>query len=196
MTPTTEENKQAGDVLQLHIPAFIPKEKIAAPAWTKRVECIIAAASCDLRNGVGNGKSIHAFTIPYNDTPLPVQNIELPVSMPAGSLIVVAVSLTYFVSKKSKQVATDNIGFMPWGLWRRCMFRMRESRLFYGLIGKGSAYGIDFFTSISMLCIFACDAARVIAAHFFGIDICHVAKVSGFVFYDIARSDPFATPIE
>jgi hypothetical protein len=109
-------NKQAGDVLQLHIPAFIPKEKIAAPAWTNRVECIIAAASCDLKNSVGNGNSLHAITIPYNDTPLPVQNIELPVPMPAGSLVVVAVSLTYFVSKKSKQVATDNIAFMPAGI--------------------------------------------------------------------------------
>jgi hypothetical protein len=106
-------NKQAGDVLQLHIPAFIPKEKIAAPARTNRVECTIAAASCNLKNSVGNGNSIYAFTIPYNNTPLPAQNIELPVPMPAGSVVVVAVSLTYFVSKKSKQVATDNIAFMP-----------------------------------------------------------------------------------
>jgi len=36
--------------------------------------------------------------------------------MPAGSLIIVAVFLTYFVSKKSKQVATDNIAFMPSGI--------------------------------------------------------------------------------
>jgi hypothetical protein len=35
--------------------------------------------------------------------------------MPA-SLVVVAVSLTYFVSKKSKQVATDNSAFMPSGI--------------------------------------------------------------------------------
>jgi len=36
--------------------------------------------------------------------------------MPAGSLIIGAVFLTYFVSKKSKQVATDNIAFMPSGI--------------------------------------------------------------------------------
>jgi hypothetical protein len=45
-----------------------------------------------------------------------VQNIQLPVSMPAGSLVVVAVSLTYFVSRKRKLVATDNIAFMPSGI--------------------------------------------------------------------------------
>ena len=109
-------NKQMGDVLQLHIPAFIPKEKIAAPAWTNGIECTIAAASCNLKNSLTNGNSVQAFTIPYNDTLVPAQNIQLPVRMPAGSLVVVAVSLTYFVSKKRRQVATDNIAFMPSGI--------------------------------------------------------------------------------
>lgn len=109
-------NKQAADVLQLHLPAFIPKEKIAAPAWTNRVECTIGAASCDLKNGVGKGNSIQAFTIPYDDWLVPEQNIQLPVPMPAGSLVVVAVSLTYFVSKKRNLVPTENIAFMPSGM--------------------------------------------------------------------------------
>ena len=109
-------NKQTGDVLQLHIPAFIPKEKIAAPAWTNRVECTIAAASCTLKNSLTNGNSVHAFSIPYNDLEIPAQNIQLPVPMPAGSLVVVAVSLTYIVSKKRKLVPTDNIAFMPSGI--------------------------------------------------------------------------------
>jgi hypothetical protein len=89
---------------------------MVAPAWTNRVECTIAAASCNLKNGLSNGNSIHAFTILYNDTLVPPQNIQLPVPMPAGSLVVVAVSLTYFVSRKRKLVATDNIAFMPSGI--------------------------------------------------------------------------------
>jgi hypothetical protein len=109
-------NKQMGDVLQLHIPAFIPKEKIAAPAWTNRIECTIAAASCNLKNSLTNGNSLQAFTIPYNDTLVPAQNIQLPVPLPAGSLVIVAVSLTYFVSKKRRQVPTGNIAFMPSGI--------------------------------------------------------------------------------
>jgi hypothetical protein len=108
--------KQPGDVLQVHIPAFIPKEKMAAPAWTNRVECTLAAASCNLKNRLANGNSIQAFTIPYNDTPVPEQNIQMAVPMPAGSLVIVAVSLTCFVSKKRKQVATGNIAFMPSGV--------------------------------------------------------------------------------
>jgi hypothetical protein len=47
---------------------------------------------------------------------MPAQNIQLPVAMPAGSLVVVAVSLTYFVSKKGKQVPTENSAFMPSGV--------------------------------------------------------------------------------
>ena len=109
-------NQQKEDLLQLHIPAFIPKEKIAAPAWTNVVECTVAAASCSLENSGTNGNSIHAFSIPFNDAEIAAQNILLPVSMPAGSLVVVAVSLRYMVSKKRKQVPTDQIAFMPSGI--------------------------------------------------------------------------------
>lgn len=109
-------NKQIGDVLQLHIPAFIPKEKISAPAWTNRIEGTIVAASCNLKNSLSNGNSVQAFSIPYNNTWVPVQNIQLPVPMPVGSLVIVAVSLTYIVSKKRRQVPTDNIAFRPSGI--------------------------------------------------------------------------------
>jgi len=47
---------------------------------------------------------------------VPAQNIQLPIAMPAGSLVVVAVSLTYFVSKKGKHVPTDQVAFMPSGI--------------------------------------------------------------------------------
>ena len=107
--------KEAG-ILQLHIPAFIPTEKMAAPAWTKHVECTVAAASCNLKDSTGNGNSVHGFTIPYNDTEHPAQTLQLPVAMPPGSLVVVAVSLTYYITKKGKQMATDNVAFMPAGI--------------------------------------------------------------------------------
>jgi hypothetical protein len=103
-------------MLQLHIPAFIPKEKIAAPAWTNRVDCTVVTASCTLKNSLTNGNSVHAFSIPFNNTKMPTQNIQLPVAMPAGSLVVVAVALTYFVSKKGKHVPTDQVAFMPSGI--------------------------------------------------------------------------------
>lgn len=107
--------KEAG-VLQLPIPAFIPTEKMAAPAWTKTVECTVAAASCSLKGGIPDGNSLHAFTILYNDTEMAAQIIPLPIAMPRGSLVVVAVSLTYFVTKKGKPTATGNVAFMPSGV--------------------------------------------------------------------------------
>jgi len=52
-----------------------------------------------------------------NNCPMvPAQNILLPIAMPLGSLVVVAVSLTYFVSKKGKHVPTDQVAFMPSGI--------------------------------------------------------------------------------
>src|SRR5690242_570130 len=99
-------NQQKPNILKLHIPGFVPKEKIAAPAWTKRVECTVAAASCILKAKTANGNSIHAFSIPYDNLEIPAQDIQLLVPMPTGSLVVMAVSLTYYVSKKGKQVPT------------------------------------------------------------------------------------------
>ena len=109
-------NQQKPNILKLHIPAFIPKEKIAAPAWTKRVECTVAAASCILKEKTANGSSIHAFSIPYDNLEIPAQDIQLLVPMPTGSLVVMAVSLTYYVSKKGKQVPTEQVAFMPSGV--------------------------------------------------------------------------------
>ena len=109
-------NQPGGDVLELLIPAFIPKEKISAPAWTNRVECTVVAASCSLQNIVTNAKDTHSFSIRYNEEPIAAQNIRFTVDMRAGSLVVVAVSLTYFVSKNRGQVPTDKIAFMPSGI--------------------------------------------------------------------------------
>lgn len=108
--------REASDVLQLHLPAFIPVEKLAAPAWTHVVECTIAAASCTLKNSIPNGNCLNAFSIPYNDTEIPAQIINLPIVMPPGSLVMVAVSLTCIVSKKRSKVPTNNIAFMPSGI--------------------------------------------------------------------------------
>jgi len=69
--------------------------------------------SCTLQNSIANGNAVHAFTIPYNDTVIPVQTINLQVSMPGGSLVATVVSLTYIVSKKGSRVPTNNIAFMP-----------------------------------------------------------------------------------
>src|SRR5690242_13364661 len=105
-------NQQIGEMLHLHIPAFIPKEKIAAPAWTSRADCTVVAASCNL-NTIANGNCVQTFSIPYDAEPVPAQDIPLHIATPAGSLVVIAVSLTYFVSKKGKQVPTGQTAFMP-----------------------------------------------------------------------------------
>ena len=113
---TLAVTKIADNLIQLHIPAFIPADKIQAPAWTHTVECTIAAAACTLQNTITNGNTTNAFSIPYNSTEIPAQTIDLPLSMPPGSLVVVVVSLTCIVSKKNKLVPTDNIAFMPAGI--------------------------------------------------------------------------------
>ncbi len=104
--------KVSDSLLQLHIPAFIPTDKIAAPARTTSVNCVVVAASCTLQNAVSNGSSEYAFTIPYTNEEIPGQIINLPLDMPQGSLIIVAVSLTCNVAKANYY----NSAFMPSGI--------------------------------------------------------------------------------
>jgi hypothetical protein len=66
-----------------------------------------------IKNKVATGSSVHAFTIPYDDIEIPAQNIQLPFPTPAGSLVMVAVSLTYYVFNKRELAPTNQVAFMP-----------------------------------------------------------------------------------
>lgn len=103
-------------LLQLSVPAFVPVEKIAAPAGTVSVTCTVAAASCTLRNSLSNGDYCCSFNIPYTTEEMPARIVDLPVAMPAGSLVVVAVSLTCMVAGKNKTVPSGNIAFRAAGV--------------------------------------------------------------------------------
>jgi hypothetical protein len=108
---------KAGEgLLQLSLPAFVPVEKMAAPTGTLSVTCNLAAASCTLKNSVPNGNAIHSFSIPYTSEEMRARIIDLPVPMPAGSLVVVALSLTCLVAGKTKTAPSANIAFRPSGI--------------------------------------------------------------------------------
>ena len=101
------------DMLQLHIPAFTPEQGIAAPAHTTLVTCTITAAACTLENGADASNFIKSLSIPYTSIEIPAQIIDLPITTPPGSLLVVAVMLKYTLSKKGRLKPTTNIAFMP-----------------------------------------------------------------------------------
>ncbi len=103
-------------LLQLHLPAFIPANSFAAPAQTNSINCIITTASCALQSGEENGSLTRQFMIPYSTTEIPEQIIKLPIAMPRGSLIIVAVALQYNIGKNGNYKPAAIRAFMPSGI--------------------------------------------------------------------------------
>lgn len=103
-------------LLQLHLPTFIPAKSIDAPASTSNVTFTITAASCALANGEENGCFTRQFTVPYTTAEIPEQIIKLPLSMPQGSLVIVAVALQYGSDINKDLKSHNNISFMSSGV--------------------------------------------------------------------------------
>ncbi len=86
------------DIIEVHIPAFVPTVAIAAPAHTVSVELIITAASCRLIDAASAGNHTIALNIPYNDEMVNTETLSFPVSTKAGSLVVTAAMMNFKLS--------------------------------------------------------------------------------------------------
>jgi hypothetical protein len=96
--------------VEWQIPSFIPTEKISAPVHTVAVMCTAAAACCRLADGQLTSSDSAGFSIPYNDTQQQPTTIALHASTTTGTLLLMAVSLTYVLS--NGKADTRNI-FLP-----------------------------------------------------------------------------------
>ncbi len=104
------------DLLELRIPAFAPVKSISAPAGTVFVKCIIAAAACDVKNGIATGGFSTSLEFNYNEEEVPEQMVSLPLPTPAGSLAVTAILLEYYSAKNGQPQKIANKAFMPAGM--------------------------------------------------------------------------------
>ncbi|MFI5193162.1 MAG: hypothetical protein ACHQD7_03875 [Chitinophagales bacterium] len=101
-------------LLQIKIPAFIPKGSIVAPAHTISVICTIATAVCDTATAIGGSSTELIFN--HNATRIAAQTISIKLPTPDGSLIVTGVSLAYMISKNGIAKKNINKAFMPAGI--------------------------------------------------------------------------------
>lgn len=85
----------ATNLLELHIPAFIPWDTIAAPVHTRQILCSITAASCNILNPIEQGCSYYSFIIPYDNAPVPARIIPLSIPASEGYLSITTVGLQY-----------------------------------------------------------------------------------------------------
>jgi hypothetical protein len=83
------------NLLELHIPAFVPWDTITAPAQTMQIVCSITTASCNVMQPVELGSSHYSFIIPYDNHPLPARVIPLTIPASGGCLSITTVGLQY-----------------------------------------------------------------------------------------------------
>ncbi|HEY2348179.1 MAG TPA: hypothetical protein VGH64_04140 [Puia sp.] len=104
------------DSLQIDIPAFIPAQSIAAPANTVSIDCMIAAASCEVGNKTFCGKANFSFHFEQNQKEVTAKSILLEIPTPKDSLLIVAASLKYRVQINGRIRQTVDKKFMPSGV--------------------------------------------------------------------------------
>ena len=109
-------NHSSGGMIEVTIPAFNPAAAISAPANTVSVTCRISAAGCNINNGAATGSCNTSLNFDYNDKEVPAQIVSLPLEMPAGSLVITAISLEYKYIKNGHLQKTANKAFMPAGI--------------------------------------------------------------------------------
>ena len=109
-------NQPQSNLITVGIDAFVPTLKIAAPANTVSVNCIISVAGCVLKSGTATGSVTHSITIPYNHAEIPAQIFEFHIPVPAGSLTVTAARLEYNVIQNNVVSRITNPAFIPAGI--------------------------------------------------------------------------------
>ena len=83
------------NLMELHIPAFVPWDTITAPAQTTQIVCSITAAACNLMQPVELGSSHFSFIIPYDNHILPPRVIPLTIPASDGCICITTVGLQY-----------------------------------------------------------------------------------------------------
>jgi hypothetical protein len=100
-------------MLEIWIPAFIPKQAIIAPPEAVEVICRIATAVIDINNIKTLGKHRAEIIYALDDNEAPGQTIPVELPMPEGSLVVTGLSLVYASNKDdTRNIVTDN-AFLP-----------------------------------------------------------------------------------
>jgi hypothetical protein len=106
------------NLFEVSFPAFVPDRSIAAPANTVSVDCNVAIAGCNLKEGIATGSYSVALNFPFNDEKIPAQIISLPLKTGAGNLVVISMQLQFNILKNGIIKKNANVAFMPAGVIR------------------------------------------------------------------------------
>lgn len=102
--------------LTVSIDAFIPTQKIKAPAGTSFVKLTITVTGCMLKSGLSNGTDTQTILFPYNDISIPAQSLDFMLPGPTGSITVTAARLQYYKNGTSPFHIINDGAWMPAGI--------------------------------------------------------------------------------
>ncbi len=113
---TVSVNRNVAGDIQLVLPAFVPGQKIVAPAYTRNVQLKLAAAVCNMKTQTLSNCWHYEWNILYDDNLFPPQVISLPFKLNDDEIIVVGCSLRYEAMHKGiiKQVSDER--WVPAGI--------------------------------------------------------------------------------
>ncbi|HUR11101.1 MAG TPA: hypothetical protein VM012_07015, partial [Flavitalea sp.] len=113
-------NWKIHDVPTLEIPSFNPVTMITAPAHTLSLTLDILITECTLDKYNSRGMYITHFDVKMERGEIPAQKIPLPFPLQPGSLNIVAVGISYTITKKGNTQILLAEQWLPAGIVDAC----------------------------------------------------------------------------
>jgi hypothetical protein len=109
-------SQPADNMLELHIPEFVPTDSIVAPEGTLSVTLTVCAAPINLERCMASQHISRSIEIPYSGDSISAQTIQFPVNTQPGTLIVTACALRYTVMENGTPSLSKQPAYMPGGV--------------------------------------------------------------------------------
>ena len=109
-------SKSGSNFITVSVDDFVPVKKVWAPTGTVMLELVIAVSGCMLKTGIPVGSGVQRIQVPYNENAIAAQSLQFKIPLPAGSLVITAAWLQYFVLKNNRISRSENPAFMPAGV--------------------------------------------------------------------------------
>ncbi|HLK29376.1 MAG TPA: hypothetical protein VKT28_12415 [Puia sp.] len=116
MKLTVSVNRNIAGDMQLMLPAFVPEQKMVAPAYTRDVTLRLAAAVCNMKTQTLTDCRDDELSIVYDDHLFPSQVISLPFELSDDEIMVIGCSLRYEAMRKGLLKDVSDVRWMPAGI--------------------------------------------------------------------------------
>jgi len=116
MKPVVTAGRTQQNTVSILMPTLNPVKDIKAPANTTGISFKLRVATCSLADDNSLSSTAKQFTVAYDNSLMPEQEIELPITLATGNLTVVMLALEYTVRKKGVKQILKDINRMPAGV--------------------------------------------------------------------------------